>query len=112
MTNKYYRVIFVYVLSKEFVTFGAYPEVVLEKSEEGKRNLLEELFFSYLAKDIEHEGVKNKSKFLALMRILCEQVGSLLNSAELANTLGVSITSIENYIYILEKCEIFKDKQI
>ncbi|MGR3318352.1 MAG: ATP-binding protein [Candidatus Anammoxibacter sp.] len=90
-------------LFNEFAMFGAYPEVVLERSEEEKRNLLEELFSSYMAKDIEHEGVKNKTKFLSLMRILCEQVGSLLNSAELANILGISITSIENYIYILEK---------
>ena len=77
--------------------------MVLEKSEHEKRELLEELFSSYLARDIEHEGVKNKTKFLSLMRIPGEQVGSLLNSTELANTLGVSVTSIENYIYILEK---------
>ena len=31
----------------EFIKFGAYPGVVLEKTEDGKKNLLEELFNSY-----------------------------------------------------------------
>jgi len=87
----------------EFIKFGAYPGVVLEKTENGKKNLLEELFNSYLARDVEVEGVRNKTKFYTLTRIIAEQVGSLFNSSELANTLGISVTAIENYIYILEK---------
>ncbi len=90
-------------LFMEFVTFGAYPGVVLEKNKKEKIYLLEELLHSYLAKDIETTGIKKKEKFFNLLRLLSMQAGSLVNLSELANTLRISITAVENYFYILQK---------
>jgi hypothetical protein len=95
-------------LFKEFIKYGSYPGVVLEKSEKDKLFLLEELFNSYLAKDIEIEGVKKSGKFYSLLKILAMQTGELVNNLELSNTLGISTTAVENYLYILEKSFIIK----
>lgn len=90
-------------LFMEFVTFGAYPGVVLEQKEKEKRYALEELLHSYLGKDVEITGIKKKEKFFNLLRLLSMQAGSLLNISELANTLRISVTAVENYFYILQK---------
>ena len=87
----------------EFIRFGAFPGVVLEKDEDEKIYLLDELLNSYLAKDVEAMGIRKKDKFYALLRLLAMQVGNLLNQSELANTLRISVTSVDNYLYILEK---------
>ncbi|MCI0470869.1 MAG: ATP-binding protein, partial [Candidatus Aminicenantes bacterium] len=90
-------------LFMEFITYGAYPGVALEKNEKQKVLLLEELLNSYLAKDVEILGIKKKEKFFHLLRILSMQPGNLVNLSELANTLRISTTAVENYFYILEK---------
>ncbi len=90
-------------LMDEFIRFGGYPGVVLEKSEKEKKYLLEELFNSYLAKDVEVLGIRKKEKFYALLKLLAMQTGSLVNVNELANTLAISVTAVDNYLYILEK---------
>jgi predicted AAA+ superfamily ATPase len=87
----------------EFMRFGAFPGVVLEKDEEEKVYLLDELLTSYLAKDVETMGIRKKDKFYALLRLLAMQVGNLVNQSELANILQVSLTAVENYLHILEK---------
>lgn len=88
----------------EYLTYGGYPAVVTEDTEEGKRSVLHEIFSSYLKRDITESGVQNPDKFYNLITILAHQSGSLLNINELANTLQISVTAVENYIYILRKC--------
>jgi predicted AAA+ superfamily ATPase len=87
----------------EFVNFGGYPGVALEKTDKEKKYVLEELLNSFLAKDIEIMGIKRKEKFFDLLRLLGMQVGNMVNISELANTLKISVTAVENYLYILEK---------
>lgn len=87
----------------EFVKFGAYPGVALEKNDKEKKYVLEELLTSFLAKDVEIMGIKKKDKFYDLLRLLSMQVGSMVNLSELANTLKISVPAVENYLYILEK---------
>ena len=87
----------------EFIKFGAFPGVVLEKKNKEKIYLLEELLNSYLARDVETMGIKKKDKFFTLIRLLAVQVGGLVNLSELANTLKISVTAVENYLHILEK---------
>jgi len=92
----------------EFILYGGYPGVVIEKETKNKIALLEEFYRSSLSKDIVYQGIKNKTKFYMLIRILAEQTGSLFNCSELSNSLGLSVTAVENYIYILERAFIIK----
>jgi len=88
---------------REFLTFGGYPAVVLATSTEDKLLILKEIWQSYLKRDISDSRIKNENKFYSLLKILAHQSGNLLNIHELANTLQMSVTSVENYIYVLRK---------
>lgn len=91
-------------LLMEYLTFGGYPAVVLEKDKEEKKWLLNELKNSYLRRDIIESGVDKEQKFLMLVQILADQIGNLVNKNEIGNTLGLDNKTVEKYVYILEKC--------
>lgn len=88
----------------EFLIYGGYPTVILENNIKEKKMILQEIVNTYVKRDVMESKVNNEEKFFNLLRILASQAGSLLNMHELANTLRISYTAIENYIYILRKC--------
>jgi len=87
---------------REFMIYGGYPRVVLAPLEE-KEKLLQELAYSYVKKDIYEAGVRQDEVFYKLFKILASQVGNLVNSSELASTLGVSKTAIDRYIFVMRR---------
>ncbi len=91
------------IFYREFMIFGGYPRVVLAESYEEKEDILRELAFSYIKKDIYESNIKQEENFYRLFKILASQIGNLFNSSELANTLDVSKTAIDNYIYVMRK---------
>jgi hypothetical protein len=87
----------------EYLIFGGYPKVVLSETREEKIEALRELAYSYIKKDIFESGIKQDEVFYKLLKILASQIGELVNSSELANTLDVSKTSINDYVLIMQK---------
>ncbi len=90
------------VYYREFMIYGGYPRVVLAKKDK-KEEVLREIAFSYIKKDIYEAGIKREEIFYKLFRILSSQTGELFNALELSNTLGVSKTAIDNYLYVMRK---------
>jgi len=89
---------------EEYLTFGGYPRVVLAPTASEKKLILEELYQSYLEKDISYLlKIKKTEVFSKLVRILASQVGSLVNFSELSSTLGTSVETVKNYLWYLEK---------
>jgi len=91
------------ILFEEFVIYGGYPKVVLAEDTNEKVEVLRELAYSYIKKDLYEAGVKQEDNFYRLFKILSMQVGNLINSSELASVLGISKTAIDNYLYVMEK---------
>lgn len=91
-------------LFNEYLTYGGYPAVVLQKNEEDKKELLQELINSYMRKDANEANIKDELKFFQLVRVLAAQTGSLVNVNSLGNALKLSNGAIENYLYLLQKC--------
>lgn len=91
------------LLFEEYVIYGGYPKVVLAESIEEKKEVLNELVYSYIKKDVYESKVRQEEIFYRLLKLLSMQVGNLVNSSEISNTLDVSKTLIDNYLYILEK---------
>lgn len=89
-------------LYREYIIFGGYPRVVLSPVEE-KSEILRDIAYSYVKKDIYDAGVRQEELFYKLLKIFAAQTGSLVNASELASTLGVSKTSIDNYLYVMRK---------
>lgn len=87
---------------REFMIFGGYPRVVLNLLEE-KKEILKEIAYSYIKKDIYESGVRQDEMFYKLFKILASQIGNLVNASELANTLNISKTAVDNYLYVMQK---------
>lgn len=86
----------------EYLTYGGYPKVVLAPAQE-KIDILRDLAYSYIKKDIFESGIRQDEAFYKLFKLLAEQIGNLINSSELANTLGISKTAVDNYLAIMQK---------
>jgi len=91
------------LLLEEFVKFGGYPDVVREKSEEEKVAILEDIYNTFLLKDVEKKRIHNKPKLYAMIRNIAETTSLPLNQNGIANSLGLSITAVENYLDIVER---------
>ena len=85
-------------------TFGGYPSVVLTKDINKRMSRLDEIYTSYLEKDIKKFlEVKNEQAFSNLVTIFSSSIGNILNKSEVSNTLSIHLNTLENYIYYLEQ---------
>lgn len=91
--NTYYR---------EYLIYGGYPRVVLAPLQE-KEDILRDIAYSYIKKDIYEANIKQDETFYRLFKILATQIGNLVNALELSNTLDVSKTAIDNHLYVMQK---------
>lgn len=87
---------------REFIVFGGYPRVALALLED-KEDILKEIAYSYIKKDIYEANIRQDETFYKLFKILAAQTGNLVNASELANTLNLSKTAIDNYLYVMQK---------
>jgi len=84
--------------------FGSYPEVILSKSNDEKREYLEEIVNSYLYKDIlELDGIRNSEKIIKLLQLLAFQIGHEVSYTKLGTQLGMSKNTVQKYLDLLEK---------
>ncbi|MCK5455840.1 MAG: ATP-binding protein, partial [Melioribacteraceae bacterium] len=93
----------------EFLIYGSYPEIVMEKSKKEKKQLLREFVDSYLLKDIfALENLRSPKQLITLLKLLAFQIGSLVSLNELASQLRMDIKTVQRYLDILEKSFIIK----
>ncbi|MCD8208780.1 MAG: ATP-binding protein [Bacteroidales bacterium] len=84
--------------------FGSYPEVVMMDDSDRKKEYLRDIVGAYLLKDIlALDGLKNSGKMRDLLRLLAFQTGSIVSYDELGKQLGMSKTTVEKYLDLLEK---------
>lgn len=91
-------------LLNEYLNFGGYPKVILSETVAEKQAIITEIYQSYLEKDIAYLlNIKKTEGLTNLVRVLASQTGSLLNVSELSSTLSMSVDTIKNYLWYLEK---------
>lgn len=89
---------------EEYLNFGGYPKVVLAPTIEEKRVAIADIYQSFLEKDMSILLNIHKTESLtALLRILASQIGNLVNISEISNTLGISVQTVKDYLWYLEK---------
>ena len=91
------------VVLMEYLLYGGYPGVVLEKDIRMKKELLAELALSHLRKDIFESHIQEQNKYYSILKMLANNAGSLLNQATLAGAAGLSLSSVERYVYVMQK---------
>lgn len=88
----------------EYLNFGGYPRVIIEPTEAGKRSLIDEIYKSYLERDINYLLKLDKSEaFVRMIKLLADQIGKLVNYSELAVGSSVSVATIRKYLWYAEK---------
>jgi len=88
----------------EYLNFGGYPRMVTETELKEKRKIIDEIYRSYLERDISYLlRVEKIEVFSSLIKVLASQIGRLTNYSELSSTLGISLKTLKNYCWYAEK---------
>ncbi len=91
------------LLLKEYLTFGGYPAIVLEKDIEKKKILLKNLFQTYIEKDVvKIYGSKYSKRIADLIRYLASVNSSMINYNETSSLIGLYDKEIKEILHILE----------
>lgn len=89
--------------------FGSYPAVVATKTVDEKLFAIKNIATNYLYKDVfVFEAIRNPKIFEDLLKMLALQVGSMVSVNELAQGLGVTRTTVNRYLRLLEQSFIIK----
>jgi len=93
-----------YLLLEEYLNFGGYPRVALEDELSEKLKIINEIYQSYIERDISYLlKVKKTDAFSNLVKIISSQIGKLTNYAELSSTLGIAHKTLKEYLWYMEK---------
>ncbi len=95
---------------KEYLLYGGFPEVVLEKDIEKKKLLLLQYFNDILLRDIfERYSIVATQQFKALAQYIISNTGLKISPNKLAKELGINPRSAENYLsYLIDAYLIFE----
>lgn len=84
--------------------YGSYPELWQIETIEEKQEYLKQMVENYLLKDILiYENVKGSKILHNLLKLLAFQVGNLVSTVELANSLQINKLTVERYLDLLSK---------
>ena len=96
-------------LYTDYIIYGGYPRIVLEKEIQKKEMLLQQIIDTYIRKDIRDIGdIRDINKFNILLEILASQSGNIINVNELASTARISRQTVEHYLFLLENTYIIR----
>lgn len=93
-----------HALMDEYLIFGGYPKIVTSDNIQLKTDVMNEIFSSYITKDISYLlEVRATDKFTKMIKLLAVQSGGIINYAQLASDTGVSVDTLKNYLWYAEK---------
>ena len=94
----------------EYLKFGGFPEVALEKSEDKKMFILGQYFEDIIHKDIvDRHNIRNAKQLIELARYLISTAGSKVSVNKLSNIFGISKDTISIYIgYMIDAYLLFE----
>src|SRR3989344_9705699 len=86
-------------LLSEYMVFGGYPRVILASSAQEKAQEMQEIYRSYIDRDIRDLlNLEKTDAFTNLLKVIASQIGSLTNVTELASTIGLDQKTISKYL--------------
>ncbi len=91
-------------LLNEYLNFGGYPRVVTEKLISEKLKIIDDIFNSYIEKDLVYLlKIERPETFELLIKILAVNTGNIINYNELATQTNLSVPTVKNYLWYAEK---------
>lgn len=94
----------------EYLQFGGYPRVVLTPDDTEKRQVLGEIFQSYIERDLQLLLRLEKSRELVtLLQLIANRIGRLIQYQDLANLTNLSVATVKNYLWYAQKTFIIEE---
>ncbi|MDD5770494.1 MAG: ATP-binding protein [Candidatus Gracilibacteria bacterium] len=87
---------------EEFMTYGGYPEVVLAKNNEEKKQILSDIFDFWFNRDIVIYTQK-LFEFKELTKQLSFRIGNTINYTEIASLSNLSSPTVKSFIEVLKE---------
>lgn len=88
----------------EYLQFGGYPRVVSAPEQTEKEKRMQEIFRSYVEKDIAYFlKVERVEAFELLLKLLAANVGRILSYAQLSAEAHLSFPTLKKYLWYAEK---------
>lgn len=86
-----------------YLTFGGYPRIQLTDEFEKKKLLLNEIYSSYVQKDIsEFLKIENITGFNKLVQLIALTSGQVINKSDLALNAGLNHQTLDKFLGILQ----------
>ena len=93
----------------EYLIYGGLPRVVLADSPADKVELLNDIYQTYLLRDVRmYIANEHFVGFNKLLRLLSMQIGNLVNINDLSKECGLTYKKCEEYIYLLQQMYIIR----
>ena len=90
-------------IMEDMAIYGGYPAVLTTADTEKRLEELEEIYQSYVKKDIiDFLKVDRPDVFNHLVKVLAAQVGNLVNKSEICSLLGSNAVTVTKYMNILK----------
>ncbi len=87
----------------EYALFGGYPAVVMLNEHAQKKKYLEDIYNSYIRKDINAIfSLENITAFNKIVKLLSLNIGNLINAQDISKEIGIARQTVEKYFSILE----------
>ena len=87
----------------EYLTYGSYPRIILEKNYSKKKELLKNLFITYVEKDIvAMYGIKYREKVVRLLKTIASISGNVVNFETLSMNSGLKYHEVRDILPLLE----------
>ncbi len=89
---------------EEFITYGGFPQVVLEPDNSVKKDILSDIMSSYIEIDVKSlADFASTDNLYALVKLLAARAGSRIEQTTLARIIGISRPTLMSYLTFLEK---------
>jgi predicted AAA+ superfamily ATPase len=97
------------ILLLEYLNYGGYPRVITEQRAEEKVEILQDIFQSYLERDLQVLlGIEKTQAFTLMIRLLADRIGQHTNYSALSKETGLSTPTLKKYLWYAEKTFILK----
>jgi len=97
------------LLLEEYLAFGGYPAVVTAETIQRKMEVMNEIFVSYITKDITFLlGIRHPDKFVKLIRLLAVLSGNIISYSQLTQDAGIRLETLKAYLWYAEQTFIIK----
>lgn len=91
-------------LLNAYMSTGGYPRLVTETNQDALEPLMQEIYSSYVQKDIAYLlKVERPEAFTLMIEWLAANVGRIINWSELAQAAGLSLPTVKKYIWYAQK---------